>query len=64
MQSEKNKNNELIEDATLIDTSLIDYMLSLTYEERLELNDSAIELVEELKAAGKQLYAKKLEGNS
>ncbi len=53
-----------VEDAPLIDTSLIDYMLSLSYEERLEINDSAIHLVDELQTAGKNLYAKKLDRNS
>lgn len=39
-------------------------MLSLSYEERLELNDSAVELVEEPQKAGKEFYEKKLKGNS
>lgn len=40
------------------DLSLIDYNLSLTYEQRLLQHDSALELMLALRAAGERLYAK------
>lgn len=41
-----------------IDTSLIEHSLKLSYEERIEANDSAIELVRELQTAGQEYYAR------
>lgn len=41
-----------------IDSSLTDYSLGLSYEERIEVNDSAIELTRELQKAGQEFYAR------
>lgn len=41
-----------------IDTSLIDHLLSLSYEERLDAHEAARQLVQDLLQAGQDFYAR------
>ncbi len=43
---------------TPIDTTLTDHTLSLSYEERIETHQSALQLVRDLQEAGKELHAR------
>jgi hypothetical protein len=43
-----------------IDVSLIEHMLSLTYEQRLEAHEAARQLVNDLYLAGQEYYARQL----
>ena len=47
-----------------IDVSLIDASLSLSYEDRIDAHESARVLMEDLREAGKKLYATGSEGTA
>jgi len=53
----RGKGIEQMEETTgQIDTTLTDHSLSLSYEQRIETHESALELVRDLKEAGKPLH--------
>ena len=41
-----------------IDISLVDHMLTLSYEERVDAHEAARQLVEDLREAGQEYYAR------
>ncbi|MCX6127323.1 MAG: hypothetical protein NTV34_21590 [Proteobacteria bacterium] len=45
-----------------IDTSLIEHMLTLSYEERINAHEAARQLVNDLKQAGQDYYARQSNG--
>ncbi len=47
-----------LEPTEQLDPSLVEHSLKLSYEERIEANDSALELVRELQRAGQEYYAR------
>lgn len=55
----KGKGIDKMEETTgQIDTSLTDHTLRLSYEERIEAHESALQLVRDLQEAGKELHAR------
>lgn len=57
MEKQQKPNLDPVRSPDSIDTSLVEHSLKLSYEERIEANDSAIEVVKELQKAGQDLYA-------
>ena len=58
MTNEKNKKTTKQNEENSIDPSLIEYNLSLTYEERLINHQRALDTLNELKKAGEKIYGK------
>ena len=49
---------------TQIDSSLTDYTTSLSYEERINAHESALEFIKDLQIAGKEIHATKSKSTS
>lgn len=48
----------MIDQPSSIDTSLIEHMLTLSYEERIDAHEEARQLVNDLQKAGQEYYAR------
>ena len=58
------RNNDEIIDLSSIDISLIEHNLTLSYEERIEAHEAALQLVSDLKKAGQQYYAQQSQSST
>jgi len=57
--------NQMIEEPKpSIDTSLMEHMLSLSHEERIEAHEAARQLVNDLHQAGREYYARQSKNSS
>jgi hypothetical protein len=52
------------EPQSLIDVSLIEHMLSLSYEERIDAHEAARQLVNDLQQAGQDYYARQFKDSA